>query len=210
MESASRVRCPGYPAAHGRHRASSLFALLMAAVAALCLLVAGLPACRAQARQIDSVSERAVKAAFIYKFPSYVEWPAGSMAAAPAAFVIGVLQADHIVPDLQRITAGRTVNDRPVQLRTLRETDSLEGIHVLYIGNTEPGMLHKILKEAQQRSILTITDAEGALGAGSIINFRIVDDRVRFEVSLDTAEKSHLKLSSRLIPVAYYVQRAVQ
>lgn len=210
MESTSHIACFGFPAAHGRHRASPLFTLLMAAISFLCLFIASMPACQAQARQIDTVSERAVKAAFIYKFPSYVEWPAESMAAAPAPFVIGVLRADHIIPDLQRITADRTISERPVQLKALKETDSIEGIHVLYIGNTDVGTLRKILKEAHHRSILTITDTEGALGAGSVINFRIIEDRVRFEVSFDTAEKSNLKLSSRLIPVAYYVQRATQ
>jgi hypothetical protein len=182
--------------------------LLAITLIALFLLVAMPSLGAAQAGRIDSASERSVKAAFIYKFPSYVEWPAEATPASGAAFVIGVIGADNIAADLQRITAGRTIDNRPIQVRTMKESDSLNGIQVLYIGNAEALVLRKLLKDAQQRSILTITDTEGALSAGSVINFRIADNRVRFEVSFDTAEKSNLKLSSRLIAVAYYVQQA--
>lgn len=163
----------------------------------------------AESAMIDAASERAVKAAFIYKFQAYVEWPA-DVAVAGAPFVIGVMGADDIAADLTRISAGRTVNNRPTQVRTIKEADALNGIHLLYIGSADDAVLRRMLKEAQLRSILTVTDTDGALNLGSIINFRLIDNRVRFEVSFDTAEKSKLKLSSRLIPVAYHVQKVSQ
>jgi hypothetical protein len=64
-----------------------------------------------------------------------------------------------------------------------------------------------LLRAAQQANVLTVTEGVNGLQAGSVINFRLVDDRIRFEVSLDAAEKSNLKLSSRLLSVAYAVQK---
>jgi hypothetical protein len=174
----------------------------------LWLLCAALPLRAAEPAPAASPSERAVKAAFIYKFLSYAEWPEAAMATPDAPFVIGVIGADAIVPELVRITSGRTVGNRTIQVRPLKDGDPLDGIHLMYVGAAEPAALRRLLKEAQQHAILTVTDAEGGLTAGSVINFRIVDSRVRFEVAFDTAEKSKLKLSSRLIPVAYYIQKA--
>lgn len=187
--------CPRWLAASWRWFASMLMLCL-----ALSCLANGADAPAAAPASV----ERAVKAAFLYKFLSYIEFPATVDTAGP--LVVGVLGADDIGSEVARITAGRVVGARAVSVRTLREGDALSGVHLLFVGS-EAARPAAVLKAAQQAGVLSVTESEGGLQQGSVINFRLVDERVRFEVSLPTAEKSNVKLSSRLLSVAYHVQK---
>lgn len=148
--------------------------------------------------------ERSVKAAYLFKFLGYVEFPAATEAAGP--LVVGVLGADDVATELTRITAGKTVNGRPVAVRSLREGEPLAGLQMVFVG-AETAVLPKVLRTAAQNGVLGVTEDENGLQQGAVINFRIVEDRVRFEVSLPAAERSNLKLSSRLLSVAWHVQK---
>lgn len=150
--------------------------------------------------------ERGVKAAFLYKFLGYVEFPAPQPEAG-APYVVGVAGADDIAAELNRIAVGRNVNGHPVVVRTLREGEPVGNLQLLFIGSAESARAAALLRAAQQSNVLTVTEGPNGLQAGSVINFRLVDDRIRFEVSLEAAEKSNLKLSSRLLSVAYAVQK---
>ena len=178
--------------------------LLLLAAAAFLL---GMALSAAQTAPDAPATEASVKAAYLYKFIGYAELPAASAGTTKPSFVIGVIGATDIAAELARITTGRTVNGRPVEVRVLRDTDSIADLQVLFIDLAESTRLSRLLWTAQQRSILTVTDANGALDLGSIINFRTVDDRVRFEVSLVNAERSGIKLSSRMLAVALRVDR---
>lgn len=148
--------------------------------------------------------ERNVKAAFLYKFLGYVEFGNGQEAAGP--LTVGVLGAEDVAAELARITSGRMVGTRPVVVRQLREGDPLTGLHMVFV-NGDAARQPALLRAAQQAGVLSVTDSEDGLELGGVINFRVVDDRVRFEVSMPAAEKSHLKLSSRLLAVAYQVKK---
>ena len=169
---------------------------------AACALAALPPLARADGAA-PSV-ERSVKAAFLYRFLGYIEFPPAQLDAG-APYVVGVIGADDIAAELTRITAGRNVNNHAVTVRVLRAGDAPGGLHLLFVGAAESA--HATLLAAQQAGVLAVTETPGALQSGSVINFRIVDDRVRFEVSLEAAEKSNVKLSSRLLSVAYAVQK---
>ncbi|HZX26796.1 MAG TPA: YfiR family protein, partial [Telluria sp.] len=153
--------------------------------------------------------ERSVKAAFLYKFLGYAEFPAGAFGDAAAPIVIGVLGADDMAADLARIVAGRTVNGRPVAVRSLKEGDAIAGVHLLFVAGNDVGRVGRILRTAGQQPLLLVTESEGGLQQGSVINFTIIDERVRFDVSLDAAEKNNVKLSSRLLTVAHQVHKGV-
>ena len=183
---------------------------LLALGIVLCLVQITAQASAAPADGTGSATERSVKAAFLYKFLGYVEWPPAASGEADAPLTIGVIDADDIAAELAQITAGRTINNRPVAVRRLKEGDPLTGIQVLFIGGADVARLNRLLKMAQQRSILSVTEADAALSQGSVINFMLINGRIRFEVSLDAAEKSNLKLSSRMLAVAYHVQKGAQ
>jgi hypothetical protein len=152
--------------------------------------------------------EYGIKAAFLYKFLSYVDWRPGTFAQPGSPIVIGVIGANDIADSLRTITAGRTAGDHPVEVRRLRASDALDDVHMLFVGRAESSRVAQLAQVARQRGILLVTDFEGALDEGSAINLLVLQNRVRFEVSLDAADKSGLKLSSRMLGVALSVRPA--
>jgi len=178
---------------------------------ALCVLVAYVAGSVAPAVAVTQEAgrvERSVKAAFLYKFLGYVEFAqADGDGAAP--LVIGVQGADAFAAELARVTAGRSVGGRAVDVRALRDGDGLAGVNVLFVGRAD-GDSAALLRAAQREAILTVTEADNGMPSGSVINFVLVDERVRFEVSLAAAEKNRVKLSSRLLSVAYRVHKGAR
>lgn len=149
--------------------------------------------------------ERRVKAAFIYKFLGYAEFPANAFDAPAAPVVIGVANADEMAAELTRIASGRSVGNRPIAVRALREGEAA-AVHLLFVGGSDCARVGRIIR-AMQRSLLVVSECDNGLSQGSVINFRIVDERVRFDVALDAAERNNVKLSSRLLTVANHVQK---
>lgn|SRR5882672_9823937 len=174
--------------------------------AAACVaIVLAAAVCSAQVRDAPPLAASSVKAAFLYKFAGYVEWPDTASSAAP--ITIGVAGADPFAAELAEITRGRTVAGRAINVRRVAPDDSFDGLQILFIANQARGGERGLLANARTRPILTVTESAGALAAGSIINFTQDKDRVRFEISLYAAEQSMLKLNSRLLAVADSVHR---
>ena len=151
-------------------------------------------------------SATSVKAAFLYRFLDFVEWPERALASAQAPIVIGVLGADALAQELEEVVAGRRVASRPVEVRRVDVAHALDGVNVLYVGEHAAAALPGLAAAAARASVLLVSDFEHALDEGSVINLLVVDDRVRFEVSLEAAARSGLRLSSRLLGVAYRVR----
>ena len=177
------------------------------AILALALVVAAAAQWgQAQAADDDVTLEQRVKAAFLYQFAGYVEWPPQSFAQAGTPVTIAVLGADSLAAELSQVVTGRTVGGRQVTVKRVKPGESLAGVHILFIGQAESARLAQLAQTPKPRSILTVTESDGALAQGSMINFVLVDRRVRFEVALDAAEKNGLRLSSRLLAVAQQVR----
>ena len=192
---------------NGLRRRLAGWALLCAAA-----LFGGLglaPPARADNAAASAALERRVKAAFLYKFLGYAEFPAGAFADAASPVVIGVAGADDLAAELARIVSGRTINNRPIVVRVLREHELGMPVHLLFLGGFDTGKVGRMVR-ASSNALLVVTECEGGLQQGSAINFRIVDERVRFDVALDAAERNGIKLSSRLLTVANRVQKGAQ
>lgn len=172
--------------------------LAFAFIALLCVFASGV----ARAESDLQAPEPRVKAAFLFKFGSYVQWPEGTFVSASAPFTIGVLDADALADELTTIVAGRSLDGRPVVVRKLHDGDATSGLHVVFIGKADDRRLARILSSMKGRATLAVTESEGALELGSAINFVVVDGKIRFDVSLPTAEAGSLKISSRLLAVA--------
>jgi len=149
-------------------------------------------------------TEAGVKAAFLYKFAAYVEWPP-RVDAAEGPFTIGVLDNDAVASELERIVPGRAVAGHPVVVRRLRRGEPAPDVQVLFVGGDDPDA--SAIRAAQKQATLVVTESAHGLAAGSAINFVVAGERVGFEVSLDGAEKSGLRISSRMLAVA---RRVVQ
>jgi YfiR/HmsC-like len=173
--------------------------LLRLALAVLLAASAVQTTCRAQT---DPDAEYRVKAAFLYKFGSFVEWPEQAFPHADTPLAIGVIGADALADELAKIVTGRSLNGRPITVRKLRRGDSVSGLHILFIGRSDESRVADILSAAKGQALLTVTESEDGLEHGSSINFVIVDDKVRFDVALPRPEPGQIKISARLLAVA--------
>ena len=177
-------------------RSLRVAALLLAASLALYF---GVSPARAQG---EAAPEARVKAAFLYKFLAYVEWPSGAAPTSDGPFVIGVTGADEIAAELEQLVPGRTVNGRPLFVRRLSEGDPVRGVSMLFVGRGASGRLPAVVRAAQPQGILIVSDTERGLEMGSVINLVVVEERVGFEVSLEAARRTGLTINSRMLPVA--------
>ena len=172
---------------------------------ALGMLVSPAPG-NAQVTTEAQTNERSVMAAYIYRFITYVEWPASVFASPEDPIVIGVVNAGDIAAELEQIVQGRTAQGRRLQVRRIAPGEAATGIHVLFIGAEAAPKVLQATKTLIERSVLTITGFERGIDHGSVINFVHIDGRVRSEVNVGVAEKSGLRLSSRLLTVATRVK----
>lgn len=179
----------------------------LALAAALALVLLSAMSFAAAAPGEVRASADGVRAAFLYKFGSYVEWPAEAFAAGDT-FVIGVVEAEALAAELTRVVAGRSIGGRPVAVRRLRAGDALDGLAMVYIGEVERAELAGLLAALQGRPTLAVTENEDALALGTMINFVLVDGKLRFDVALAPARAGSLRISSRLLGVARTVKEA--
>ena len=172
-----------------------------------CALLAALLALAASAAEdVDRALEQRVKAAYLHRFLEFVSWPDAAFAAPDAPLVIVVAGSDGIAAEFAAVTAGRTVGGRRIEVRRSSEPGTASAQpHMLFVANSERARLAQSARAAGKHT-LVVTESEGALAQGSVINFVLADGRVRFEVSLESAEKRGLKLSARLLGVAYAVR----
>jgi len=158
--------------------------------------------------QAGRLLERQVKAAYLYKFAGFVEWPDGCFARADSPLVIGVAGADPVAEQLEIAVAGRNVNGRALQVRRLRLGDSLSGMHMLFVGAAlDRTSAMELLAASRGQPVLTVTDADESAGLGAMISFIIVDERLRFEVALKYAAAARLRISARMLQAALRVQQ---
>jgi len=197
------IRTPLTAPSPARRRAAGrvAFCSLATALAMTAVFVGGaLPPVPAHAQGGSGQAlERSVKAAFLYKFLGYADFPASAFADSAAPVTIGVVGSEEMVAELGRVVAGRQVRGRPIVVRTLREGDAAQ-VHLLFVAGNDNARAARVLRSTQ--AALPVTECELGLQYGSVINFRIIEERVRFDVSLDSAERNNVKLSSRLLTVA--------
>jgi uncharacterized protein DUF4154 len=165
------------------------------------LAVAGLALLVPQIAQAQLAHE--VKGAFLFKFLSYVDWPQDAFDGPHSPFVIGVLGDEDVRGALQEIVQGRQAQGRPVEVRRLRNGDGPEGIHMLFAGRAS---VPELARFAGRRGLLLVGDSDDGLARGAMINLVLAENRVRFEVDPETAERAGLHISSRMLALAQFVK----
>ncbi|MES2185079.1 MAG: YfiR family protein [Pseudomonadota bacterium] len=182
--------------------------------AALCLALAGLCAGSAQAQTPPPAPapvphavarESEVKAAYLYKFASFVEWPPAVFPAADTPLVIGVAGDDAVAADLAQLLAGRSLDGRPVLARQVIDPKNTSGVHILLLGTMPEAKLHEYLPPPDA-PVLVVAEQEGGLRLGAALNLAADGGRVRFSAAPAQAQARGLKLSSRLLAVAQNIE----
>jgi uncharacterized protein DUF4154 len=148
-------------------------------------------------------TEYEVKAAFLYNFARFVEWPPEAQRAEP--FVIAVLGRDPFGTALDEAVSGKTVAGRPIQVRRASRVEDVGDAQMVFVAATEGPNVPAILKALERPGVLTVGDAEGFVERGGTINFTLQSRRVRFEINPVRAEQAGLKVSSQLLKLATLV-----
>jgi hypothetical protein len=172
---------------HRRRLPAVVLALLLAA-----------PALTAQ-----TASAPALKAAFVYNFAKFAEWPADAPKAGP--LTICVLGDLLIASELDSTIKGRTIDGREVVILRV-QPDALRACHVLYLSGFEAKRWQQIIDDLKGAPVLTVSDADHFAEAGGIAGLFIDDGKVRFAVNIEAAKRARLQISSRLLSLAKLVK----
>jgi hypothetical protein len=176
-----------------------------------CLVVAAAVSLLLAARPGESgeqEDEYAVKAAFLYNFVPFVEWPATSFDSPDAPFVVCVSGRDPFGVVLDRTLARKTVGGHPFATRRLEKGEAAEGCHVLFVPGSEEPRAGAIVDSSRRASILTVGDFFAFADEGGVIAFYLEGNRVRFAINVDSAARSNLKISAHLLALARVVRNA--
>jgi len=150
--------------------------------------------------------EYQVKAAFLYNFAKFVDWPPETFTRQDALFIVGVLGNDSFSDVLEQVIHGKTINGRAFDVRRLRDPAGAAACQMVFVGARETRLLAALLKAVRGTAVLTVGDGEAFTRQGGMMNFVVRDNRVRFEVNTDAAARSGLSISSKLLQLATIVR----
>ena len=171
----------------------------MARILSLLLLLAAALQLRAQAPGFD---EYQVKAAFLYNFAKFVEWPPGTFANPTDPIGICVVGQNPFGSALEKMVRGKRVGDRTFAVRQLPDTQQAGQCQILFIGAAEWKRTRVLLEAVKGPGVLTVGESDDFTVQGGIIGFRLDGPRVRIKVDLQTAEQAKLRISSKLLSLA--------
>ena len=157
--------------------------------------------CFAESAAAQSEIELKVKAAFLFNFAKFTQWPAATFAASDP-FVIGCLTDPDFMEVLEATVAGKTVASRRIAVKRVIEVDDLRGCHMLFVGRTKDDNSAALLAKAKEMHVLTVGERDGFTGRGGMIGFVPADGSVKFAVNPQQAERAGLRLSSKLLGLA--------
>jgi hypothetical protein len=153
----------------------------------------------------QTVSENRVKAAYLYNFAKFVEWPAEKFASPAAPFQLCVLDDAVFQAELTRIVQGKTIAGRAVKVVPVESANEAGDCHAVFVNSSRYGQVQHIVEALSRRGVLTVGETKNFCQKGGIVNFVLQDDRVQFEVNHKAANAAGLRISSRLLSVAKLV-----
>jgi hypothetical protein len=145
--------------------------------------------------------EIGVKAAFLYNFTKFVEWPASAFAAADAPITLCTIGDAALAGDVQKIVADRTAQNRAVKVRATTEAD-LAKCQVVYVPEAAAASAGPVIGAAKAAKALTVGETPDFLSQGGMVVFTKQDNRVRFEINEGAAKDAGLKISAKLLSLA--------
>jgi len=187
-----------------RTRPTATCAPIAKAQATLLVLTLLFPMLKTQAQ--DAPSEYQVKAAYLFNFLKFVDWPEDAFGDPLAPMVIGVVGDDPFGNALPQVVIGKTVQGRDLVIRIYRPGEDLRSAHILFISSSERKRIPTILSSLRGSSVLTVADVEGFVESGGMIQFVPENNRVRFAINVDAARRGRLKVSSKLLSLAKTVE----
>lgn len=185
----------GHPGREVKQRAWvwwRLFALWLAAVPGLLA-------------QPATPKEYQVKAAFLFNFAQFVEWPTNAFSTPQTSLVIGLLGEDPFGAVLDEMVRGEMVKGHPLVVQRYRRLEEINACHILFISSSERRQMGEILAKLKDRSLLTVGEWDGFAQQGGMIRFVTEKNKIRFRVNLDATKNANLTISSKLLKAAEIV-----
>ncbi len=157
----------------------------------------------------DSRSEREyqIKAAFLYNFTKFVEWPADRFADDNAPIILCVFGKDPFGATLEDTVTGKTVKGRHIYIRRIVNVDELDACHVLFVGLSEREQLRQIVASSHRANVLTVGDMDDFVEFGGVISLIKKANKIQFEINLVAAKQARLKLDLKLVTLASSVKK---
>ena len=146
--------------------------------------------------------EYELKAAFLYNFVKFVEWPPEAFAGARSPLTICVYGEDPFGASLDGVVRGESLGERSLLVQRPETLEELRDCHVLFVSHSERQRMPEILARVEGAPVLTVGDTDGFLRAGGMINFVLEENKVRFLINQAAAERSGLRISSKLLRLA--------
>ncbi len=174
--------------------------------ALLCIVLAisgGLQSACAQ----SNAEEYRVKAAFLYHFAQLLDWPAGVLNAADPSLKLCIFDDEPRRQELQSTIEGKTIGAWVLHVRLISQAQEVQSCNILFLSRDEARRQTAILRSLRGMPVLTVGETSNFLSDGGMIRFHLDEDKIRFDINLEAAESSHLKISSRLLLLATAVTR---
>ena len=151
--------------------------------------------------------EYQVKAAFLYNFAKFIEWPSGSFDGADSPIVIGVFGENPFGNELERLAKDHSINGHPIVVRSVQSAASARKTHLLFISTAEDGRFPDLGDAFKGSGTLTVGESEGFARRGGMICFVPEGDKLRFEINIGAVGQAGLKVSAQLQKLARSVRR---
>jgi len=155
--------------------------------------------------QSEPLNDYQVKAAYLYTFTKFVEWPPEVSSDSNAPVVLGIVGKDPFGKSLTDLIAGKSVNGKKVVAKQFKEGQDLRNCQVLFVSTSEKNRLTQILGELNGSSVLTVSEIEGFAQSGGMIALVLENNKVKLEINLEAAARAHLKMSAKMLAVARIV-----
>src|SRR5438309_6240970 len=156
--------------------------------------------------QAQTSNEYQIKAAFLYNFAKFVEWPAEAFSEGNGSLIVGIVGEDPFGSAIDQTINGKTVNGRQLVITRLKWGQNLRACHILFISSSEHNRLGQILESLRGASVLTVGEAAQFSQQGGIIKFIMEENKLRFEINAEAAAGAGLKVSSKLLALAKTVR----
>lgn len=143
-----------------------------------------------------------VKAAMIYNFALFIEWPDQSFTSANEPISVCVFGENPFGQSLETNFAGKTVRGRELEIRHVQHPSELQNCHIAFISPSEHKRVPEIITAIGNSSVLTIGDMKDFVESGGVIGFHTDDEKIRFDINVKAAQRANLKISYKLLNLA--------
>ena len=146
-----------------------------------------------------------VKAAYLYNFTKFTDWPAAAFSASNAPLVIGIVGEDPFGKTIDAVMNGEVVHGHPLVVKRLGAGDDFQGCHILFFSQSEKKRLPDLLNRIKGRSVLSIGEVSGFAEQGGMVNLIVANKTVKMEINQGVATQAGLQISAKLLKLAHLV-----